>query len=136
MRLGQKKYLLAMISIIAILIIAGSFIPHFYSINNLLNVMRQSSVVGICAIGTTLVVIILGIDLSIGGVLSFTAMICGQLMLSNVGILISALIALVVGIIFGVFNGILIAKIDVPPFIATLAVGKVASGLALVISQG
>lgn len=131
----KKSILLVGIAAIALLI-AGSFIPYFYSANNLLNIIRQSSVVAICAVGVTMVIIVLGIDLSVGGIISFSAMVCGTLMKSGTNIFICILAGAAVGLAFGLFNGVMVAKLGVPPFITTLVVGQVAAGLALVLSNG
>ncbi len=132
----KKKKVLTVLVAATLIIIAGSYIPYFYTIDNLLNVVRQSSVVGICAVGVTMVIIVQGIDLSVGGIVSFAAMISGTLMLNGVNIILCILAGLAVGILLGLFNGFMVAKIGVPPFITTLVVGQVAAGLALVTSNG
>ncbi len=135
-RVKRHKNIIWILAAVAALIIAGSFIPYFYTLDNLLNVVRQSSVVAICAVGVTMVIIILGIDLSVGGVVSFAAMVCGILMLGGVNIALCMLAGIAVGLALGLFNGFMVAKIGVPPFITTLVVGQVAAGLALVLSNG
>ncbi|WP_066686359.1 ABC transporter permease [Christensenella intestinihominis] len=135
-RIKQHKNIIWIGAAIVALIIAGSFIPYFYTLDNLLNVVRQSSVVAICAVGVTMVIIILGIDLSVGGIVSFGAMVCGILMLAGNNIVLCMLAGMAVGLAFGLFNGFMVAKIGVPPFITTLVVGQVAAGLALVLSNG
>ena len=115
---------------------AGLLIPNFLTAANLLNVVRQSSIIGICAVGMTTVIVILGIDLSIAGLIALCPMVSGLLMLQGVPILISIMAGIIAGIVMGLFNGIMIAKLDVPPFITTLVVGQVSQGLALIMNNG
>ena len=64
----------------------GSQVPHFLDLSNLLNVVRQSSITGICAVGMTFVIVIKGIDLSLAGLLAICPMISGILMLAGVNL--------------------------------------------------
>jgi|HubBroStandDraft_5_1064220.scaffolds.fasta_scaffold103936_2 ribose transport system permease protein len=114
----------------------GSQVPHFLDLANLLNVVRQSSIIGICAVGMTFVIVIKGIDLSLAGLLAICPMISGLLMLANVGLPASIAAGLLAGIAMGVINGLLVSKLAVPAFIATLVVGQIGQGLALTINEG
>lgn len=114
----------------------GALIPHFLSASNLLNVVRQSSIIGICAVGMTLVIIIKGIDLSLSGLLALCPMVSGLLMLAGVNVLLSLLAGVAAGVAFGLFNGLMVARLSVPAFITTLVVGQVSQGLALVMNGG
>src|ERR1700759_4016359 len=100
----------------------GLLIPHFLTAANLLNVVRQSSIIGIGAVGMTMVIVILGIDLSIAGLIALCPMVSGLLMLQGVRIVISSVAGIIAGIGMGLFNGLMVAKLDVPPFITTLVV--------------
>ncbi|AYO31335.1 ABC transporter permease [Biomaibacter acetigenes] len=130
-----KKYLLYILAILAFIII-GSLIPNFLQPRNLLNVMRQCSIIAICSIAMTMVIIIKGIDLSIGGQISLCAMINGLLLLQGVSLPIAIIVGLVVGTLMGMFNGLMVSKLEVPSFIATLAVGQVCYGFALLLNNG
>lgn len=132
----KNKNILLIGAVMIALIIAGSFIPYFYSADNLLNIIRQSSVVAMCAVGVTMVIIILGIDLSVGGIISFSAMVCGTMMKTGTNMILCMLTGAAVGIVLGLANGFIVAELGVPPFITTLVVGQVAAGLALVLSNG
>ncbi|MBV8174291.1 MAG: ABC transporter permease, partial [Verrucomicrobia bacterium] len=117
---------------VAALAAAGLLVPHFLTPANLLNVVRQSSIIGIGAVGMTMVIVILGIDLSIAGLIALCPMVSGLLMLQGVPIVISIMAGIIAGIVMGLFNGLMVAKLDVPPFITTLVVGQVSQGLALI----
>jgi ribose/xylose/arabinose/galactoside ABC-type transport system permease subunit len=116
--------------------VLGSLIPHFLDVSNLLNVVRQSSIIGICAVGMTYVIIIKGIDLSLAGLLAFCPMISGMLMLAGVGLMPSMAAGVAAGIVMGLFNGLMVAKLAVPAFITTLVVGQISQGLALIVNGG
>lgn len=84
----------------------------------------------------TMVIVILGIDLSIAGLIALCPMVSGLLMLQGVPIVISIVAGIIAGIGMGLFNGLMVAKLDVPPFITTLVVGQVSQGLALIMNNG
>src|SRR5207245_9270390 len=71
---------------VAALAAAGLLVPHFLTPANLLNVVRQSSIIGIGAVGMTMVIVILGIDLSIAGLIVFCLMVLVQLILHGISI--------------------------------------------------
>lgn len=121
---------------VAAFIALGSLIPHFLTASNLLNVVRQSSIIGICAVGVTLVIIIKGIDLSVSGLLALCPMVSGLLMLSGVNMWVGLAAGLATGVLMGLFNGLMVAKLAVPAFITTLVVGQASSGFALVMNGG
>ena len=131
-----SKKSLIYILLIVVFLIAGSFIPGFLSMRNIMNIIRQSSIIGICACGMTLVIIIKGIDLSVTGVLSFCAMVNGLLLLQGWPILLAMLVGLLAGTLMGVFNGFMVEKLGIPAFITTLVVGNVGGGLALLLNAG
>jgi inositol transport system permease protein len=120
----------------------------FLRVNNLLNVLRQISVIGIIALGVTMCIITAGIDLSSGAIVAFVAVVVASLLQSAdamdrlfagghpwpVGPVI--LIGLALGAFIGFVNGVLISKLKIPPFIATLGMMTFARGWAFVYSQG
>jgi ribose/xylose/arabinose/galactoside ABC-type transport system permease subunit len=127
--------LVLLISVAAFLAI-GSQVPHFLDLSNLLNVVRQSSIIGICAVGMTFVIIVKGIDLSLAGLLAFCPMIGGVLMLAGVDAPASMAAGILAGTAMGLFNGLMVSRLAVPAFITTLVVGQISQGLALTINGG
>jgi ribose transport system permease protein len=109
----------------------------FATPRNLLNVLDQVTVLGIMAVGMTFVILLGGIDLSVGSVLALSMMVMGY---SNAELGIPLPVAMGVGIIAGgvcgLVSGFLITRFEVPPFIATLAMMSVARGLANMITDG
>jgi ribose/xylose/arabinose/galactoside ABC-type transport system permease subunit len=135
--MGQRvgRILFSFLGVVA-LAAAGLLVPHFLTPANLLNVVRQSSIVGIGAVGMTMVIVILGIDLSIAGLIALCPMVSGLLMLQGVPIAVTMIAGIIAGIVMGQFNGLMVAKLDVPPFITSLVVGQVSQGLALIMNNG
>jgi ribose transport system permease protein len=127
---------LAVLFPVAAFLALGSRVPHFLDLSNLLNVVRQSSITGVCAVGMTFVIVIKGIDLSLGGLLAFCPMISGVLMLAGINVPASMAAGVLAGTAMGLFNGLMVSKLTVPAFITTLVVGQISQGLALTINGG
>lgn len=121
-----------------LLCVAFSFSsPYFFSVRNALNILDQVTVLGILALGATAVIIIGGIDLSVGSVLAFSMMVMG-LLNSDFGVPLplAILIGILVGTLCGVVSGLLITVGKLPPFIATLTMLSVGRGLANILTDG
>ena len=109
----------------------------FLSVRNLLNVLDQVTVLGIISIGMTLVIVIGGIDLSVGAILAFAMMMMGWLKQDyGVPVGVGMLIAVGIGALCGVVNGLLVTRARLPAFIATLTMMSVARGLANMVTDG
>jgi ribose transport system permease protein len=109
--------------------------PYFFNFDNMNGILVATSVTGVLAIGETFVIISGGIDLSIGTVMSLSAVMTG-VAVTKMGLPmpVGIVIGILTGGFMGLVNGILIARLKLPPFIATLGTLSVARGLALVIS--
>lgn len=127
---------ICIIAALAVFLLIGINIPNYFSSANLLNVTRQSANIALCAMGMCVVLVAKEMDLATGGIMAFSAMVSGFLMLKGVPILISWSAGIAVGVLIGVFNGLLIAKVEIPSFIATYVTGQIGTGLALVLCQG
>lgn len=110
--------------------------PNFMTPSNLLNVLLQSSINGVLAVGMTLVILTGGIDLSVGSVLALSGIGLGHLLQNGAGAWVAVAGALAVAAAAGLVNGLLITRAKLPPFIATLGMMSAARGLALVWSAG
>jgi ribose/xylose/arabinose/galactoside ABC-type transport system permease subunit len=130
-----KKYGKFALFCIAFLLI-GFSIPRFMTPANLLNIIRQSSIIGICSIGVTMIIITRGIDLSTGGIISLCGMLNGSLLLAGVSLPVSLFITLMAGGLWGTMDGFLIARLNVPPFICTFVFGQIAQSVALILKKG
>lgn len=126
-----------LIGLILLCIFLSLATDTFMSARNLLNILDQITVLGIMAVGMTLVILIGGIDLAVGSVMALTMMVMGYFA-NQVGMpLMSAIVlALAAACITGAISGLLITMLGVPAFIATLAMMSVARGLANMITDG
>jgi ribose transport system permease protein len=126
--------------LIALFLMCGtlSFLsPAFLTQNNLMNVLRQVSTNANLAFGMTLAIIIGGIDLSVGSVLAVSGTLAsGLIAVGGLPIWLAVLIGLACGALLGLFNGFVISRTGIAPFIVTLAMMQVARGLAYVYTGG
>ena len=110
--------------------------PHFFSSSNLTEITIQASVISMIAVGQTMVILSSGIDLGAGSIVALTAVVSAMAM-EQTGMLIpSYIIGLVIGAVCGLFNGFVIGKMRIPPFVATLGLMGIARGIALIITNG
>src|SRR5688572_5456280 len=125
------------VTIAAVLAFVGLTLASdvFATQQNLFNVARNFAFVGIIAIGMTAVIVIGGIDLSVGAVLVLSGMVIGMTMNAGMSIWIAIPLALGTSLAIGAFNGVLIAYVGVPPFVVTLGMLSIARSLAMVLSD-
>ena len=126
-----------LLSLLALCLLFGLTTDTFFTIRNLLNVIDQLTVLGIMALGMTAVIVIGGIDLSVGSVLALSMMVMGWLSnVAGVPMPLAIVAALLTGALCGMTSGLLITRANLPAFIATLAVMSIARGLANMITDG
>ena len=124
-------FLAAVIACLALSLATDTFATE----RNLFNVTRNFAFVGIVALGMTAVIIVGGIDLSVGSVVVLSAMVTGMTMAAGYPIYLAVPLALVASAGVGLFNGVMVAFLKVPPFVVTLGVLSVARSLAMVLSD-
>ncbi len=111
--------------------------PYFFTMNNILNIIRQTSIYGIIAVGMTFVILTGGIDLSVGSILALSGAICAGLMKnSGSSVFVASLAAIAVGGGLGLINGLIITIGKIAPFVVTLGMVTIARGLTLIYSKG
>ena len=110
--------------------------PRFLSSYNLQLLSRQIAVFGLIAIGETFVILTEGIDLSPGSVIVLTSVLVATFMSSGMGIAAAIVLTLLIAVLIGVWHGIFVTKLRVPPFIITLGTFAMGRGLATVITKG
>jgi ribose transport system permease protein len=131
----RLQQLLAFASLIAIFAFFSILSPNFLNYGNVTNILFSTVVIGTLALGTTFVIITGGIDLSIGTGMALCAVMSGVFIVNlGVPLPLGVLGAVAFGGLIGLVNGVNIALLRLPPFIATLAMMLVAQGLALVVS--
>ena len=129
-------------------IIASLLSPTFLTRINLINIVRQISITGLIALGVTGVIVTAGIDLSSGSVVGLACVVAASFAQLSTGprvlhpslagnsVYVAVLAGCLVGMLAGAINGVLIAKIKIPPFIATLGMFSAARGAAMLFTQG
>ncbi len=123
--------------ILAVMVIASTILsPAFLTGRNIMNVLRQMSIITIIGFGVTMIIISGGIDLSSGSVVALTGVLATSMYVATGSILLGLLTGLVAGAAVGFFNGFFITYFDLPPFIVTLAMMTGARGLALLYTGG
>ena len=122
--------------IILAVIIVSIIQPKFLSMSNIRAVAIGLSTDGLMAIGLTVVLVLGGIDISVGSVSALSCVVTGALFLAGVNIWVSVLVALLVGVGVGLFDGFMVSKIGLPPFIVTLGMMSLARGAAYIFTQG
>jgi len=126
----------SLIGLIVLIGIVGILSPSFFTVANLLNVLRQTSINGVIAAGMTFVILTGGIDLSVGSILGFSGAVAASCLASGQSMLVTIVLTLVIGSGVGLINGIIISKGKLQPFIVTLATMTILRGATLVFTDG
>jgi len=127
---------LVFVFLVAVVVLAAIVSPVFFQTKNLFNILRQASALGILAVGQTIVVIAGGIDLSVAAVMQLAGVSVAELTKGSNALVWLALPAvLAAGSLIGLGNGLLVAKRKVQPFICTLFVGLLVTGLRLLVTR-
>lgn len=124
--------LVVLLIAIVILTLASN---DFLTGGNLSNLVRQVAIFAIIAIGQLFVILTAGIDLSVGSVVGLSGCVTAQLLVAGWPIIIAILVGILLGAIIGVINGLLVTRLKLPPFIATLGMLGIARGVVLVITD-
>lgn len=142
-QLEQKKSLFEILksyslylAFLAIFIVFSLLNENFLSINNVLNIIVQSSIIAIIAVGQTMVILTSGIDLSVGSIVGAAGIGIGLLMVGDVSIPVAVAVGVCMGAIFGLINGVIISYGRVPAFITTLGMMGIARGIGLAMNEG
>jgi ribose transport system permease protein len=110
--------------------------PHFMTVSNLLNVVEQTSINAIVAVGMTFVILSAGIDLSVGSIVALAGVVLGTALQGGDSLVVALLLSIAAGIACGLTNGALISWGGLPPFIVTLGTMSIARGAALLFTEG
>ncbi|PVZ81911.1 ribose ABC transporter permease [Serratia sp. S1B] len=135
----SKEWLLEQKSLIALLVliaVVSSMSPNFFTVNNLFNILQQTSVNAIMAVGMTLVILTSGIDLSVGSLLALTGAIAASMVGLEINAVAAVAAALALGAIVGAGTGVIVAKGKVQAFIATLVMMLLLRGVTMVYTNG
>ena len=140
MKIGNVRELLEkngiFLVIVFLCIFFGAASPVFFSAENIINIFRQVSVIGIVAVGMTFVVLTGGIDLSVGATIGVASVFTAQMMLWGHSPVFSAACSLGLCALFGLLNGVFVNELLIPPLVATLGTMTALRGVAYIISGG
>ncbi|PWC77033.1 ribose ABC transporter permease [Azospirillum sp. TSH64] len=131
--LSRNKPLVGLIVLMAAVAVMS---PSFMTVDNLLNILRQTSINAVIAVGMTYVILSGGIDLSVGSVLAFCGAVCAWLVAGDLSIWLAIPLSLLLGAGLGAVNGIVIGTGGVQPFVATLVAMTMLRGATLVFTDG
>lgn len=126
----------ALIGLIILTVVLTFMSDKFLTVNNIMNIARQSSINALLAIGMLLPILTAGIDLSVGSILALSIMTMGIVSVTmGMSPVLGIIVCLAVGAAFGLLNGLLLTKLRLPhPFISTLGTMNIARGIALIIT--
>ncbi len=123
-------------ALFALIVFLSFASEYFLKTSNILNVLSQISRYGIVSVGMSLIIITGGIDLSVGYSVGLTACLCAFFSVMGLPWSVVLLLTLSIGALIGLANGLLITKVKLVPFIVTLAMSKILSGITLLITKG
>lgn len=124
------------LALVALVVLMSFLSPYFLRTQNIFNVLRGMSTIGIMAIGQTMIIVTAGIDLSVGSVLGASGMATARLMYHGVNPWVSVAGGLGLGLSLGLINGLLITKVGINAFITTLGMLSVGRGLTYLLATG
>jgi len=124
------------LSFLLLCLVLTIFSDRFFTVDNMFNILRQSTINGIIAVGMTLVILTAGIDLSVGSILALSSVMAASMLQSGMPVPLAILFGLGIGAACGLTNGLIITRASVPPFVTTLGMMTIARGLALVFTGG
>ncbi|WP_342410905.1 ABC transporter permease [Paenibacillus sp. FSL R10-2778] len=132
---GFKQKLLAFASLIILVIVFSISSSNFFQFSNLVGILVSTAVIGVLALGATFVIITGGIDLALGTIMTFSSVMVGVIITFwGLPVPLGIVGGILAGALCGFVSGLMVAKMNIPPFIATLAIMMVTKGLSLVIT--
>jgi ribose transport system permease protein len=131
-----RQNLAVLITLIVLCIVTAILNPIFITPTNLINVVRQISILGIVSCGMAMLMISGGIDLSVGATISLAGVVAGKILISGYGEFTAIAAGILVGALIGLVIGIVVAVTKVQPFILTLGMLSLLSGFALIVTSG
>lgn len=132
---AQREATVFLIIILAVVIVT-ILQPKFLNTANLRSIAIAVSTDGLLAIGLCIVLILGGIELSVGGVAAMSCVIAGYLTLAGINVWIACLASIASGVVVGLFNGFMVSKVGLPPFIVTLSMMNLSRGVAYILTEG
>lgn len=124
------------LELLAVIVVMAVLEPAFLTTANMTNILRQTSIIGIMAVGMTFVILTGGIDLSVGSLLALTGVICADLEHRGLPLAVVVAATLLLGAFLGTVNGVVITLGKVTPFVVTLGTMSIARGISHIYTHG
>jgi ribose transport system permease protein len=134
-----KRYigpLLRPLGLLVLCILLSFLTEDFFTLKNIISVLRQSTILVVVSVGMTVVILTAGIDLSVGGVMALVGCLTAQLSVNGMPLAPAIACGLAMGLLVGLLNGVLISVFGLPPFVATYGMMWIANGVAMILMQG
>lgn len=125
-----------LLGLLTLMLFVALINENFLTVDNILNILRQTSLNAIIAMGMTFVILTAGIDLSVGSILAFAGAVCASLIAADSPLIVALIVTLGTGAALGAASGIVVAYFGVQAFIATLVSMTMVRGAVLVFSEG
>ena len=129
------KWLLAPGALVILYVFFGIFGRNYFSYPTLVNIINAAYYIGFISMGVTFVIISGGIDLSIGTVMMSAAIIGGTALKHGFPMIPSLILIILVGLAYGAFNGFMVSRLKMPPFIVTLGTMMISMGVGSIVSN-
>ncbi len=129
-------YIGAVVILIGFTVVCSILGRDFLTVSNIQNIISQSAVIAIIAIGASMIILTGGIDLSVGSIVGFVGIFGGMLLKDGVPLIIAMLLCILAGAVFGLVNGLFVSYGKVPAFIVTLGMMQIIRGLTKVLTGG
>ena len=132
---SAAQKLLAFAALIVIFVVFSVLSPYFATPENIVGILLATAVNGVLALGVTFIIVTAGIDLSVGTAMTLAAVMTGlTVAIAGLPVPVGIVVGILTGTTLGITNGLLISRMKIPPFIATLGTMMIARGLALVLA--
>ena len=135
-RLTRQREFVIFLIVLAVFVGMSFASNVFLTTSNILSVLLSLSIESVMAVGMVVCMVGGGFDMSVGSVLGFTGIIVAELLTSGVPVVLSLVIAIIGGVLIGLWNGFIIAKLKINPFVTTLSSLSIFRGLSYVITSG
>jgi ribose transport system permease protein len=136
MKFLQNQTVFLFLFLIVMLLTLSRLSPHFFTIDNLREITVQAAVITILAAGQTFVILSGGIDLGMGSVVALASVTSAMCMAATGSAVIGFPMGILIGAVCGILNGLMIGKLNIPPFVATFGMMGMARGVAYVVTNG
>lgn len=135
-RLFQIREMGVLAALVVLIVIMSFASPYFLKPENIFNILRGMSTIGIMAIGITMIILTAGIDLSVGSLLAVSGMLMARLLYGGMPLVPALLLGMAIGTTLGAFNGFVITRLKVTPLIAGIGMLSIARGLTVLLATG